>query len=247
MSIAVELPRLAETLQRYGYGYLLTSPDGGAAPHAVAVNAALQGGDLVVTDAGRRTRANAQARPAVGLVWPPAAAGGYSLIVDGQAAVADDGTLRIAPERAVLHRAAPAGAVAPPGACGADCIEIGRPAAAAAGPTFDPAGFAQRQLDAYNARDLERFLREYTDDVAAYRIGSSEPFLAGKAAFGEHYRTQRFSQPGLHAELVSRMVFGNKVIDQERVVGVEAEPMEVAAIYEVTPAGIAKVWFVSGR
>jgi hypothetical protein len=43
------------------------------------------------------------------------------------------------------------------------------------------------------------------------------------------------------------MVFGNKVIDHERVTGVGPEPVEVAAIYETTPGGIAKVWFVNGR
>jgi hypothetical protein len=43
------------------------------------------------------------------------------------------------------------------------------------------------------------------------------------------------------------MVFGNKVIDQELVTGVQPEPMQVAAIYEVTPAGISKVWFVNGQ
>jgi hypothetical protein len=112
---------------------------------------------------------------------------------------------------------------------------------------FDPAAFAQRQLDAYNDRDLERFIREYTDDVVAYRLTGAQPFVSGKAAFAEHYRKNRFTLPDLHAELVSRMVFGNKVIDQERVFGVEPEPMEVAAIYEVTPSGISKVWFVSGK
>ena len=112
---------------------------------------------------------------------------------------------------------------------------------------FYPAAFAQRQLDAYNARDLERFLAEYTDDVAIFRLSESQPFLVGKAAVSEHYRTNRFNLPALQAELVNRMVFGNKVIDQERVTGVQAEPMQVAAIYEVTPAGIYKVWFVSGQ
>jgi hypothetical protein len=112
---------------------------------------------------------------------------------------------------------------------------------------FDPAGFAQRQLEAYNARDLERFLREYTDDVVVYRLPSTEPALRGKAAFGEHYRKNRFNLPNLHAEVVSRMVLGNKVIDHERVSGVQEKPMEVAAIYEVTPQGIARVWFVSGE
>jgi hypothetical protein len=112
---------------------------------------------------------------------------------------------------------------------------------------FSAEGFAQRQLDAYNAHDLERFIAEYTDDVVAYRLPSTAPFLSGKAAFAEHYRKNRFNIPGLHAALVNRMVFGNKVIDQERVVGVGAQPMEVAAIYEVTPKGISKVWFVSSE
>jgi hypothetical protein len=113
--------------------------------------------------------------------------------------------------------------------------------------TFDPAGFAQRQLDAYNARDLARFVAEYTDDVACYRLHETQPFLVGKAAVAAHYGANRFNLPELHAELVNRMVFGNKVIDHERVTGTGPEPVEVAAIYEVTPGGIAKVWFVSGR
>ena len=105
----------------------------------------------------------------------------------------------------------------------------------------------QRQLDAYNARDIERFIAEYTEEVVAYRLGAAEPFLVGKAAFAEHYRRNRFTLPDLRAELVQRMVFGNKVIDQERVFGVQRQPMEVAAIYETTPQGIARVWFVSGE
>ena len=49
----------------------------------------------------------------------------------------------------------------------------------------------------------------------------------------------------LHAQLVKRMVFGNKVIDQEVVLGVPGAPLDAAAIYEVTEQGISKVWFVS--
>ena len=111
---------------------------------------------------------------------------------------------------------------------------------------FDPAAFAQRQLDAYNARDIERFAREYTDDVRLFRLPDAQSFVVGKAALVAHYRDHRFNRPGLHAELLGRLVFGNKVIDQERVVGVQAAPMDVAAIYEVTPAGICRAWFVSG-
>ena len=55
----------------------------------------------------------------------------------------------------------------------------------------------------------------------AYRLPDATPVLVGKAAFAEHYRRNRFNLPALHAEVVSRMVIGNKVIDHERVHGVE--------------------------
>lgn len=109
---------------------------------------------------------------------------------------------------------------------------------------FDPEGFVQRQLDAYNARDLARFVAEYTDDVCAFVLSDPTPLVVGKAAFAAHYRDNRFNLPALHATLVNRMVIGNKVIDHERVEGIPGAPLDVAAIYEVTPAGIARVWFV---
>lgn len=83
--------------------------------------------------------------------------------------------------------------------------------------------------------------------MVVYRFPAAEPVLVGKSAFAEQYRKGPFNLPRLHAELVNRMVFGNKVIDHERVTGVQDTPLEVAAIYEVTPAGISKVWFVSGQ
>jgi hypothetical protein len=110
---------------------------------------------------------------------------------------------------------------------------------------FDPAAFAQRQLDAYNARDLARFVAEYTDDVEVYRLPEPLPVLVGKPALAAHYRDKRFNLPALHAELVSRMVFGNKVIDQERIHGIAPQVVDGAAIYEVTPQGICRVWFIN--
>ena len=107
---------------------------------------------------------------------------------------------------------------------------------------FEPEAFAQRQLDAYNARDLERFIREYAEDVTVYRMPDPEPVIVGRAALAAHYRDNRFNLPELHAKLVNRMAFGNKVIDQELVLGVPGAPLEVAAIYEVTEQGISKVW-----
>jgi hypothetical protein len=122
MSIPVDLSKLEEVMGRYRFAYLLTSSERGA-PHAVAVTAALKGGELVVDEAGRRTRDNALQRPDVALVWPPQSESDYSLIVDGQAVVAGSG-LHIAPRRAVLHRPTPPRQPASPGGCGSDCVEI---------------------------------------------------------------------------------------------------------------------------
>ena len=112
----------AHVITRYRFAYLMTTSATGA-PHAAPVAAGLQGGDLVVTGIGRRTRENALAQPVVGVIWPPPSEGDYSLIVDGQAVVTGD-SLRITPTRAVLHRPAPSPEPPGSGVCGADCVEL---------------------------------------------------------------------------------------------------------------------------
>jgi hypothetical protein len=66
--------------------------------------------------------------------------------------------------------------------------------------------------------------------------------LSGKQAFGKFYALQRFCLPALHAELISRMVLGNKVIDHERISGVREQPFEVAVVYEVHKQFITQTW-----
>ena len=56
---------------------------------------------------GRGTARNAAARSAISLCYPPVDDGGYSLIIDGTAAVDGEATVRLAPTGAVLHRPAP--------------------------------------------------------------------------------------------------------------------------------------------
>lgn len=124
MSIPVDLDRLAETLSGYRFAYLLTTGEDLRA-HAVQVTPQLHQERLRVANPGRRSGANARARSAIALVWPPAEEGEYSLIVDGEATV-DDDVLTLVPTRAILHRPATAEAETAAGACGSDCVEIGR-------------------------------------------------------------------------------------------------------------------------
>jgi pyridoxamine 5'-phosphate oxidase-like protein len=123
MSIQVAVDQLAETLERYRFAYLLTTGDDGRA-HIVAAYVTVAGGSLIVTDAGRRTRVNIEARPSITLLWPPADAADYSLIVDGVATLRGDSVV-VVPTRAVLHRPAPPRAVPAGGACESDCVEVG--------------------------------------------------------------------------------------------------------------------------
>jgi len=107
-----------------------------------------------------------------------------------------------------------------------------------------PEALAQEQLDAYNAHDANRFCAVYADDVQVFRLPSPEPFLVGLPALRTHYANNRFNLPQLHADLLGRMVMGNKVIDHERVHGVRPEPFEAVAIYECAEGLIRRVWFV---
>lgn len=129
----VEPGALAAEISQRATGYLLTVTDR-MRPHAVPVEAELAEGALTVRRPGARTAAYARERPAVSLLWPPVQQGGYTLIVDGDATVEDDGedfVLQVRVVRAVLHRPAlvPAGAgsegalVGDEG-CGSDCVEI---------------------------------------------------------------------------------------------------------------------------
>lgn len=106
-----------------------------------------------------------------------------------------------------------------------------------------PVETVQRQVDAYNRRDLPAFVAAYSDGIRVYRMPIDEPALVGKAAFAEFYRTQRFNLPGLHAEILQRIEMGNKVIDHERISGLGEQPTEAVAVYEVVDGLIERVWF----
>ena len=109
-----------------------------------------------------------------------------------------------------------------------------------------PVEVVQQQLEDYNRRDLAAFIANYADDIQVFRLPAREPALAGKEAFARQYETTRFNLPGLRADLVNRIAFGNKVIDHERIFGVRPEPFEVAAAYEVREGLIVTAWFLAG-
>lgn len=106
-----------------------------------------------------------------------------------------------------------------------------------------PRVLANRQLAAYNARNLDAFCALFADDVVVHDVASGAVTLQGMEAFRANY-ANRFSNPGLHCEILSRMDLGDFAIDRERVTGITGGPLDVIAIYEVRDGLIRSVRFI---
>jgi hypothetical protein len=110
-----------------------------------------------------------------------------------------------------------------------------------------PAAVVQRQLDAYNAKDLDALLAVYADDAELFEHPST--LLAkGSAALRERFAL-RFGEPNLHATLLNRIVTGPIVIDHERIARTFPEgpgTLELTMIYEVTTGRITRAWTIIG-
>jgi hypothetical protein len=111
----------------------------------------------------------------------------------------------------------------------------------------DPEAVVQRQLDAYNARDIDALLAAY-DDAAELFEHPATLLASGSAALRERYLA-RFQEPNLHAALLSRTVMGNFVVDHEKVTRTFPEgtgTIQLIMIYEVLNGRIARAWTIAG-
>ncbi|MDJ0975114.1 MAG: nuclear transport factor 2 family protein [Planctomycetota bacterium] len=111
--------------------------------------------------------------------------------------------------------------------------------------TDTPAQAAQRQLDAYNARDLEAFLAVYTEDCTVRAFPSGEVLMEGRDAMRERYGALFANHPGLHCRLLTRVEHEHVAIDHEEVEGLREDGLVYAvALYEVREGQIRNVWFI---
>jgi len=104
----------------------------------------------------------------------------------------------------------------------------------------------QRQLEVPGVVGLERFLAEFSPQVRVHRPPATAPALEGIDALRAFYANERFNRPALHAELLGRMVLGNKVVDHERISGVREAPFEMVVVYQVVEGRIATLWTFDG-
>jgi len=97
-----------------------------------------------------------------------------------------------------------------------------------------PAAVVQRQLDAYNARDVDALLATYAADARQFEHPATL-VASGAVQIGERMAL-RFQEPDLHARLIQRVVMGDIVIDHELVTRNLPQgrgTVELVAIYEV--------------
>jgi hypothetical protein len=80
---------------------------------------------------------------------------------------------------------------------------------------------AQDQLVAYNSRNIDAFIKQYSDDVKIYNF------------------------PNLHCELLARIIQIDTVIDHEMVTFIVDKPkLFTIAIYKIKDDKISEVYFI---
>jgi hypothetical protein len=112
----------------------------------------------------------------------------------------------------------------------------------------DYAVLIQRQLDAYNAKDVEGWLSTYAADAQQFNL-HGDCLASGHAQMRQRI-TSRFAEPDLHARLLNRVVMANIVIDHELVTRNFAQgkgEMEMLCIYEIAHGLIQKASFSFGE
>lgn len=110
---------------------------------------------------------------------------------------------------------------------------------------MNPESIIQKQVEAYNQRDIEVFVACHHPEVELYNFSASTPFATGRAKVREIYSDVFDNSPHLHTEVMQRIVLGNKVIDYETVRGRKGiDELIIVAIYEVEEGMIRKAHFI---
>jgi putative hydrolase of HD superfamily len=107
-----------------------------------------------------------------------------------------------------------------------------------------PAALIQRQLEAYNDKDVEAWLATYAPDAEQYLLHGDR-----LAKGHDELRTRiltRFAEPDLHARLINRTVMGSVVVDLEQITRNFPEgrgTVDMLCIYEVAQGRIVRASF----
>ena len=100
---------------------------------------------------------------------------------------------------------------------------------------LSPEEVVQDNLDSYNQRDIDGFMRSFSDSSGVYRFGELIPLANGRDEIRQLYQKLFNASPNLHSKIAHRTNLGNKIIDHELITGRngDSQVLELVVIYEV--------------
>ena len=102
-----------------------------------------------------------------------------------------------------------------------------------------------RQIEAYNRRDLEAFVRCYHPHIQVTHLNSEHKPLHGIEELRTLYGTVFETNPKIHGEIKSRIILESSIIDEEWITGSVKYPngLHGVVIYAFRDGLIDRVWF----
>ena len=105
-----------------------------------------------------------------------------------------------------------------------------------------PESLAQEQLDGYNKRDIDAFLKPYAKNVKVYRFPNKLDY-EGLDTMRNRYDSYFKNTTDLHCKLIKRIVHKDQVIDHELVTA-NGRTFKAVAIYKMKNGKIESVTFL---
>lgn len=106
-----------------------------------------------------------------------------------------------------------------------------------------PAKIVQKQVDSYNAGDLDAFVNCYAEDVVVSNF-PADTLYVGHEKMRKNYGSLSPDNKVYDVEVVKRIVIGNKVIDHEKVDKNGTFQQMQIALYEVNNGKISSMTFI---
>lgn len=103
----------------------------------------------------------------------------------------------------------------------------------------------QGQLEAYNAKDLDKFCSYFHDQIVVTDLISAKQACSGMAQFRAIYENFFTSAPNATVQIKSRIIQPTAILDEELVTGAPRYPdgLHIVAIYGFRDSKIDRVWF----
>jgi hypothetical protein len=100
------------------------------------------------------------------------------------------------------------------------------------------------QLIGYNARDIDIFVKAFSDSVKVFRQPGVLTYQ-GKDELRKRYGAMFAATPDLNCKVVKRIIAGNVVIDHEKVLRTKGQPRtDAIAVYRIQNGEITEVTFI---